>query len=82
VVVPGWKGEAPDRVNAATPRPTSGAATPTPDILPTVAPYGPGPPYPDPKGEPVPSLVPDVPLYPGATEVDGFSLTGSEQGNV
>ncbi|MFN0148543.1 MAG: hypothetical protein ACKVT1_18730 [Dehalococcoidia bacterium] len=84
VVVPGWAGVAPDMVNAATPRPTAG---PTPTERPFTpgpgASGGPGPAYPAPKGGRVPSLVADLPLYPGAREVDGFKVTGLERtGNV
>ncbi|MFN0148544.1 MAG: hypothetical protein ACKVT1_18735 [Dehalococcoidia bacterium] len=86
LVVPGWKGEAPAMLDAATPHPTP-APRPTPADPPFVPGSAPtpaaGPPYPAPKGARVPSHVADVPLYPAAREVDGFAVAGPERtGNV
>ena len=87
LIRPGWKGNAPGVVKAATPLPTAGPS-PTevarPTRLASASPFpDTGPPYPAPRGERVPPLVAGLPAYPGAQEIDGFSRSGpAVTGNV
>lgn len=88
LIRPGWKGNVPDVVKAATPLPTPGptrteVSRPTPSLLSTPYPDT-GPPYPTPRGERVLPQVSGLPLYPGSHEIDGFTrarpgITGNVQ---
>lgn len=84
-VVPGWAGSLPAALSAATPLPHLPSPTPRPTephVAPppatTVIPR----PYPTPTGASVVPQVSDIPLYPGAIEVDGFTRPASSSTDV